>query len=211
MLGFPRYQNPAWEDFLALVHPDDRQRVIDAKQSHLVHGSTYDVEFRAISQTGGILWMRSTGQAERDAEGKPIFMRGITQDVTERHLAEEGLRIYASVFESSQEAIVITDSSNTIVKVNPAFTHIPGYSSEEVLGRSPKILSSGRQDSTFYAGMWRSLGQERSWRGEIWNRRKSGEIYAELLSISAICGSDSRISRAFGKREASGSFDASST
>ena len=122
-------------------------------------------------------------------------MRGITQDVTERHLAEEGLRIYASVFESSQEAIVITDSSNTIVKVNPAFTHITGYSSEEVLGRSPKILSSGRQDSTFYAGMWRSLGQERSWRGEIWNRRKSGEIYAELLSISAICGSDGKVLR----------------
>lgn len=122
-----------------------------------------------------------------DGAGKLIGVLSIARDITERKRAEENLRITASVFDNSQEAILITDANNAIMDVNPAFTRITGYSREEVLGRNPKLLSSGRQDKAFYAAMMQSLEQERAWRGEIWNRRKSGEIYAEMLSISAIC------------------------
>ena len=110
----------------------------------------------------------------------------IGRDITELKRAEAGLRITASVFDNSREAIVITDADNFIVNVNPAFTHITGYGRDDVLGRNPRILSSGHQDSKFYGDMWSALKEEGGWRGEIWNRRKNGEIYAELLSISVI-------------------------
>ena len=110
----------------------------------------------------------------------------LVRDISERKEAEENLRITASVFDNSQEAILITNADNEIVDVNPAFQHITGYRREEVLGKNPRMLSSGRHDRSYYAAMWQSLKQHNGWRGEIWNRRKSGEVYAELLSISVI-------------------------
>jgi len=115
-----------------------------------------------------------------------ICILSCTRDITERKQAEEALSITASVFGSTREAIVITDAHNVIIDVNPAFTDITGYTREEALGNNPSMLSSGRQDPQFYAAMWQHLKQDGTWRGEIWNRRKSGEVYAELLSISAI-------------------------
>jgi len=136
--------------------------------------------------------------AEKGTDGSPIGVLAVGRDISEIKLAEENLRIIASVFGNSQEGIVITDANNIFVDVNPAFTQITGYTREEVIGKDPKILSSGRQDKAFYAGMWQSLKQKRAWRGEIWNRRKSGEVYAELLSIAAICGDDDRVQRYVG-------------
>ncbi len=123
---------------------------------------------------------------------------GIIRDITERKLAEDSLRITASVFDNSQEAILITDANNNIVDVNPAFLHITGYSREEVLGRNPRLLSSGHHEKDFYVAMWQSLLKEKVWRGEIWNRRKSGDIYPELLSISAISDGNGRVQRYVG-------------
>ena len=107
----------------------------------------------------------------------------------------ENLRISASVFESSLEAITISDANNNIIDINPAFTKITGYSREEAIGKNPKLLSSGLQDKAFYATVWQSLNRDRAWRGEIWNRRKSGEIYPEILSISVICDIDDKVLR----------------
>ncbi len=126
------------------------------------------------------------------------YLVGLGTDISERKHAEENLRIIASVFDTSQEAIIITDADNLITDVNPAFTLITGYLREEVIGRNPKLLSSGRHDHAFYAEMWRSLKQEKVWRGEIWNRRKTGAIYVELLSISAICDDQGRVQRHVG-------------
>ena len=123
------------------------------------------------------------------------YVLNIVRDITERKQAEENLRITASVFNNSKESILITDANNNIVDVNPAFSHITGYSREEVLGKNPKVLSSGRQDKDFYEAMWQALKQQKSWRGEIWNRRKSGETYAELLSISVICDDHDTVQR----------------
>ncbi len=131
----------------------------------------------------------------RNAAGEIIGAVVSFRDITERMRAEENLRITASVFDNSQEAILINDANNNIIDANPAFTRITGYLREEVLGRNPKLLSSGRQDKTFYALMWQSLSQKKAWRGEIWNRRKSGEVYAEQLSISAICDNNDNVLR----------------
>lgn len=104
----------------------------------------------------------------------------------ERKRTEEKLRLAASVFECTLEAILITDAENTIVSINQAFCTITGYSSEEVLGRKPELLQSGRHKRSFFHQMWESLHRLGHWQGEIWNRRKSGEIFPAWMSISAV-------------------------
>ncbi|TRW92912.1 PAS domain S-box protein [Candidatus Methylobacter oryzae] len=136
--------------------------------------------------------------AELGPDGKPVGVLGVGRDISEIKRAEENLRITASVFDNSQEAILITDANNTIIDVNPAFTLITGYQREEVLGHNPKLLRSKHHDQAFYAGMWKSLQQKKYWRGEIWNQRKSGETYAELLSIASICDDDGKAQRYVG-------------
>ncbi len=125
--------------------------------------------------------------------GGRAYNMSMVRNISRRKKDEENLRITASVFENSQEAIMISDANNAILDINPAFTIITGYSRDEVVGKNPKIMSSGVQDKAFYEAMWQSLSQNKRWRGEIWNRRKSGEIYAELLAISAICDSNGKV------------------
>jgi diguanylate cyclase (GGDEF)-like protein/PAS domain S-box-containing protein len=102
-------------------------------------------------------------------------------------LEKEGsLRLSASVFENAGEGIVITDPRGSILSVNPSFTKLTGYTAEEAIGKNPSMLQSGRQDSEFYKQLWQKLISEGYWRGEVWNRRKNGEIYAEMLAITAV-------------------------
>jgi len=105
--------------------------------------------------------------------------------ITERKKIEADLRIAATVFES-QEGMLISDANNDILRVNRAFINITGYSAEEVIGKNPRILQSGRQDSVFYADMWQSINDTGAWEGEVWNRRKNGEIFPEHLTITAV-------------------------
>ena len=104
----------------------------------------------------------------------------------ERKLSEEKLQLLASVFVHAREGIMITAADGLIIDVNDAFTRITGYLRNEVLGQNPRLLSSGRHDKAFYHAMWSSLTQNGHWYGEIWNRRKSGETYAEMQTISAV-------------------------
>ena len=108
------------------------------------------------------------------------------RDITERKFAENQLRLFARVFENSGEGILITDSENRIEKVNLAFTRLTGYFPEDVIGRNPRILSSGQQSREFYEAMWARLLREGFWQGEITDRRKNGDIYPKWLSISVI-------------------------
>jgi diguanylate cyclase (GGDEF)-like protein/PAS domain S-box-containing protein len=99
----------------------------------------------------------------------------------------------AMVFSHTSEGILITDAAANILDVNNAFSLITGFSREEVLGKKPSLLSSGRQDTAFYANMWQDLNLHGQWRGEIWNRRKDGEVFAELLTISAVADSQGQV------------------
>lgn len=117
-------------------------------------------------------------------DGKPALFNS-SRDITERKLSLAALNIAATAFES-QEGILVADANSKILRVNSAFTEITGYSKEEVIGKNPRILSSGRHDAGFYSTMWESLNTSGVWKGEIWNRRKNGEIYPEYLTITAV-------------------------
>jgi diguanylate cyclase (GGDEF)-like protein/PAS domain S-box-containing protein len=194
MLGY------SYEEYLQLRLADtqavmDEETLIAAmRQLEASGGATFENRHRC--KNGDILDVEVTARI-LDIPDKRLLV-GVWRDITERKRAEENLRVTASVFDNSQEAILITDADNLIIDVNPAFTHITGYSHEEVLGRNPNLLSSGHHDQAFYAEMWQSLEQKKAWRGEIWNQRKSGEIYAELLSIATICSDDGKVQRYVG-------------
>ncbi|MFZ4625144.1 MAG: EAL domain-containing protein [Rhodoferax sp.] len=114
-------------------------------------------------------------------------------EINEYKRNEMELRLAASVFTHASEGILITDAGGLIIDVNDAFTRITSYTRDEVLGQHPNMISSGRQDEAFFAAMWRDLKEKGHWYGEIWNRRKSGEVYAEMLSISAVYQNDSKV------------------
>jgi len=121
-----------------------------------------------------------------DEQGRVTGHFGIQTDITERQRTEDRLKLAASVFEHANEGITITDADANIIEVNRAFTRITGYRREEVLGQNPRILQSGHHTKAFYEQMWQMLQTQGSWIGEIWNRRKTGDVYAELKTISAV-------------------------
>lgn len=108
------------------------------------------------------------------------------------------IALAASVFEHATEGITITDAEQRILEVNPAFSQITGYSRTEALGKTPRILSSGRHDAAFYAAMWKSIRGEGQWRGDIWNRHKNGDVYPEQLSIVAVCDAAGKVANYIG-------------
>ncbi|MEQ1599542.1 MAG: PAS domain S-box protein [Methylotenera sp.] len=118
-------------------------------------------------------------------EDEQSMLRVTLEDVTLVKKSEMDLRIAATAFES-QDGLMITDLDNRILKVNKAFTDITGYTNDELIGKNPSILSSGRHDATFYAAIWESINTTGRWSGEVWNRRKSGEVYPEHLTISTV-------------------------
>ena len=107
--------------------------------------------------------------------------------------ANERLQLFVKMFDNSNEAILITDAQQKIIAVNPAFYLVTQFSEEEVIGKKPGILSSGRQDAKFYEAMWKSINGTGMWQGEIWNRRKSGEIFPEWLSIGTVKNSQGEV------------------
>jgi len=111
------------------------------------------------------------------------------RDITERHRVETELRIAAAAFQS-HESMVITDANGIILRVNSAFTECTGYTAEECIGNTPRMFKSGRHDDEFYREMWRRLLAEGSWQGEVWDRRKNGEIYPKWMIVSAVTGED---------------------
>ncbi|WHT76449.1 bifunctional diguanylate cyclase/phosphodiesterase [Pseudomonas rhodesiae] len=122
--------------------------------------------------------------------GDEDCMLTIARDITERQLMQEKLQQAATVFESTAEGVLITDTRQNIIAVNRAFSEITGYSEAEALGQTPRLLASGLHDSAFYAAMWHQLTSHGHWQGEISNRRKSGELYPSWLTISAVRNRD---------------------
>ena len=172
--------------FFQSVHPDDRDAVKAATEKALASRGTYEAEYRITRPDGQLRWLHDLGRGGYDAQGQPKKLTGTVQDITARKAAEAELRLAAKVFESTTEGVLITDPQMHILAVNRAFSHITAWPAEEVIGKTPALLKSGRHDDYFYQALWASLQQTGQWRGEIWNRRKTGEIYPELLTISAV-------------------------
>lgn len=156
----------------SLVHEDDIplvnrmvKLVLDEKES-----STF--EYRIVRPNGEIRWLYTKVESERDKNDQLVRCFGITQDITKRKESEKQLQLAQQVFVNTTEAILVTDAGANIISVNPAFTDITGFSEEDALGKTPKILNSGKHDSEFYKNMWDTLATEKQWAGEIWNRKK---------------------------------------
>jgi len=189
----PREEPANFEYFLSLVHPDDAAKVKAALKKALATKARYSLSHRIVRPDGTIRTIHGEGEIALGEDGKPAHIFGTVQDITLLKKAEEQLTLAARVFDSSIEGITIIDAHGTIQSVNRAFTHITGYSAEEAIGRNPSILKSDRHDQEFYRNLWTSLLNEGRWEGEIWNRRKNGEVYPEHLTITAIADDNGQV------------------
>ena len=168
----------------ALVHPDDLAGRVAALEHSARTLSPWEQEYRIRFEDGTDRWLYGKSAPQKLEDGS-VLWHGFISDITERKLSEVQLRIAATAFES-HEGMFITDSAGVILRVNRAFTSITGYSAADAMGQSPGLLRSGRHDAAFYGAMRASIAASGSWQGEIWNRRKNGEVFPEWLSISAV-------------------------
>jgi two-component system, cell cycle response regulator len=166
-----------WPKKLADKHLADDAEVIRTRQQKRIE---------EVLQTGSeIRWLETFKTPVIDENANILGTTGFAHDITERKMAEAELRIAATAFES-QEGMMVTDADLNILRINQAFTEITGYSAKDVAGQTPHLLKSGRHDEAFYEAMWKSIHETGAWSGEIWNRRKDGEIYPEQLTITAV-------------------------
>ena len=178
-----------------MIHADDLSVVESMLEKHFSgESSHYSCEVRMNRKDGEWVWVLGRGGITiRSKQGEPLVMSGTILDITRRKQDEEKLRQSASVFEHANEGIIITDHTGAILDVNEAFITITGYSRDDVLGKNPRILKSGKYDKSFYDGMWRCLIEEGRWTGELWNRRKDGSLYANKTTISSLKTSDQEL------------------
>jgi PAS domain S-box-containing protein len=170
---------------MRLVYADNETYAAFTNEAYPVfqRGESFRKELQFRRKDGSLGWFDICGELISADSTASIWN---CTDITVRKQHEEKLQLAARVFSHSREGIGITDAQGTILDVNEAFTRITGYSHEEAVGQNPRFLSSGRQDPDFYNAMWSALIFQGHWSGEIWNRRKSGEVYAQLLTISAV-------------------------
>ncbi|MHB8950193.1 MAG: putative bifunctional diguanylate cyclase/phosphodiesterase [Rhodoferax sp.] len=171
------------DDYLAQVHPDD-QDWVDRTWMTAINGEAFAIEHR-IRVGNAVRWIRQKAELEFSSDGTPLRAVGTAQDITERKEVEGQLRIAAAAFESL-EGMMITDVNSVILQVNRAFTQITGYTAEEALGQTPRLLQAGRHNEAFYLSMWECIQSTGGWQGEMWNRKKNGKEYPILLTISAV-------------------------
>lgn len=198
MIGYREEEFPDRADvWVEHLHPDDKARVVGSVQDYFAGKIVlYDIEFRLRCKDGSYKWILARGMVvERDAAGKPLRMIGTHTDISARKQSEEDLKLAAMVYQVSSEGMLITDENNRIIAVNPAFTVTTGYEANEVIGHTPSILKSGQQSESFYRSLWRALERDGFWQGEIWNKRKNGDVYAEHLTINSIYAEDGSVHR----------------
>lgn len=178
-------------DFMPSAEAERVEGVFD----EIVRGqrSFNQLENTNFHASGRKVVLESSGVPFFDQYGNLSGYRGIDRDVTERKELNKQLRLAALLLENTPEGAMITDADLNIIKINPAFTKTTGYSEEDIIGKNPSILSSNRHDDSFYQKMWESIDNTGQWRGEIWNRRKDGEIYPEWLNINTIKDSEGNI------------------
>lgn len=185
LLGYPTALWLSDADFCKHhIHEDDLDSLSAFRATHISKHLNNQIEFRMIAADGRYVWLRNFIEVTKK-NGQVTELFGFMIDITQHKQAEEQMRLAATTFES-QQGIMITDKNSNILRVNNAFTEITGYTQEQVLGKNPRLLSSGRHDASFYQKLWQQLLKNGRYEGEIWNRRRNGEIYPEWLTITAV-------------------------
>ena len=167
-----------WPKTLAEKYRLDDKTVIDNGQQKIVE--------ELVAEHGTERWFETFKSPVFDNQGGIVGTVGFSRDISERKSHELELKLAATVFENTVEGVVITGTNAEIIKINGAFTTITGYSAEEAVGQRMSLLHSGRHTRAYYEQMWLSLTQTGRWQGEIWNRRKDGSVYPQMLSINAV-------------------------
>lgn len=184
----PAEITPTFEEFLNLVHPDDRDAVSAAFSKSLEAGAKGEtIEHRAVRPgSGEVRHVRERFQHLRDDAGNLIRTVGVVKDVTDTLLAERERDLLMMAIEQAAEGVIITDTQGAIRYVNPAFERVTGYARSEVLGENPRFLKSGEHDAGHYRAMWDTLHRGKTWRGRFVNRRKDGTLLTEDTVISPV-------------------------
>lgn len=204
--GFYQYVNERWSEITEMspeqalgpgwinaIHTDDRKQVA-AEWMRAVHQRRmFSIQYRFQSNQNQLRWVVAQAEAELDDNGSLLGYVGTITDITNLKLNEERLQQAAAVFECTREGVMILDKHCSIILVNHAFSEITGYSVDEIMGKKPSIMRSGRHNDHFYQDMWTAINTTGHWQGEIWNRRKDGSIYPELMSISIVRGNANQI------------------
>ena len=182
-----------------IVHPDDRERL-----DHHLHAMEkedadrhHEGDFRIHTRNGEERWINHVCQAVYGSSGQYRGRRASNRDITERKRAEQELRVAAAAFDA-QEGIIVTDAKTVILRVNRAFTQITGYSPDQIVGQTPRLLSSARHGATFFRAMWDSINHTGSWEGEVWIRRQNGEAFSAWATISAVKGNYGEVTQYVG-------------
>lgn len=189
---FVHLANEKWKHY---VHPEDQAQSNELLERHFSGNCDYyECEVRLRHKNGQWVWVLLRGKLiTRIKSTQPDWMVGTLMNITERRQEEEARRIIQLVYQNTSESIMVTDVNNCIIAINPAFTKLTGYGEKEVIGKNPKILSSGKQDQNFYRDMWESINTSGKWEGEIWNKKKNGEEYVEQLNIDTIHHSNGKV------------------
>lgn len=178
--------------FMQFVSEDDRETTASTIHFALTERKGFELEC-AVNHCGRVRFIHAIGRPVEDRSGNFIRIMGVLMNITERKAIAEKLELISRVYENSIEGIMITSPDGTIQMVNAAFTNITGYTETETIGKTPKILQSSHHDPEFYRDFWKSLTLNKNWKGEIWNRRKSGEAYPQYLSITAVADEHGKV------------------
>jgi diguanylate cyclase (GGDEF)-like protein/PAS domain S-box-containing protein len=205
-LNYQDYEFERHKYFAHFIHSEDLIIFNARYQAFFKRPENKSIELRLQTRSGTPLLVELSGrlvkpfidqQTDTQDDPLPYLLLNII-DISSREKLKEELRLAAKVFENSDEGIIITDYQVRIVKVNPAFTAMTGYSAEEVIGKSPNILKSHQHSTDFYRQMWNTINREGQWQGEIWNRRKNGDLYLEWLSINTIVDQQGKLTHLVG-------------
>lgn len=181
--------DPTTEGALSFYHPDDRGEIEQAVENCLNAGSPYDLEVRLITDDGRVRWVRTRGEPVFE-DGAIVGARGGIRDITESKERRLELRRFREAVEAAGQAIFITDTDGTITYANPAFEDVTGYNPAEAVGETPSLLNSGQYDEEYYRRLWETILDGETWNDELVDRRKSGETYYTLQTISPILDED---------------------
>ncbi len=181
-----------WE---SLVHPADLGRCRQEIERHVAGlSSAYRSEHRMHRRNGGYLWVRERGRVvSRSDEGRPLRMVLSQTDITAVRQLEDNLALWARIFSSSSEGILITDADANIIEANDAYCNVTGYQRNQLIGANPRILSSGLHDAVFYRELWAQLRTEGSWQGELSNKRSDGSVYLQHTRIVSMPDREGRV------------------
>lgn len=177
---------------LANIHKEDFPKVEASIIESARTMKNWELDFRIKLKNGEFLWVQGTAKPRKDKEGNYLWS-GYLNDITIRKKAEETLLKFSRAIEQNPVSVVITDTKGVIEYVNPKFTQITGYSLEECIGENPNILKSGHQSDDIYEELWSAISKGNTWRGELYNKKKNGELFWEMASISPIINKEGKI------------------